>query len=164
MKNLYIIAAVGNNMELGCENCLIWRIPEDLKFFKEKTTNNSIIMGRKTFESLPKKLPNREHIVLTRSKNQIDNGIIVMHDVNEVLEYVNKNFDKKFYVIGGEQIYKEFIDYSDTMYLTEINDKCNNADAFFPNMNNGEWTKEEEKFYSEQKPSYKRVKYIKKGK
>ena len=77
MKKLSLIVAIGKNNELGYKNQLLWNLPNDLKYFKEKTQNKVIIMGRKTFESLPKRLPNRKHIIITRNKNYKKDGILV---------------------------------------------------------------------------------------
>ncbi len=124
--SLSLIAAVGRNGELGKENKLPWYLPEDLLFFRKITTNNTIIMGRKTFESLPKMLPKRRHVVLTKSEMECPEDIIVYHDINELL----KN-EKNGFVIGGASIYSRFIDYVLEMYLTEI-DKEYEADTYFP--------------------------------
>ena len=135
-KNLSLIAAIGKNNELGKDNTLIWRFKEDMKFFKENTIGNPIIMGRKTLESLPKLLPGREHIVLTKSNIDIE-GVQVFHSKEEVLEYVSK-MDQTFNVIGGASIYEQFIENVDSMLLTEIDAEAP-ADVYFPNFDKDEW-------------------------
>ena len=146
MNNLNLIAAVGKNRELGKDNDLIWHLKEDLKYFKEKTNNNTIIMGRKCFESLPGLLPNRKHIILTNNKNYIVNGALIMHNIEEVLEYV-KNTNETCFIIGGAKIYEIFLPYCNNLYLTEIDDE-KDADVYFPkfdkNMYNSEIVEENE--------------------
>lgn len=137
--NLVIIAAVGKNNELGKDNELIWHLPSDLKFFREKTIGKNIVMGRKTFESLPKMLPNRRHIVITRGN--IDNPEVeVYHSIDDFLK--NYNFTEETYVIGGASIYSSLINYADLMYLTEIDGVCPSADVYFPNFDRELWHSE----------------------
>ena len=126
-----IIAAVGKNLELGIAGGLIWHLPNDLRFFREKTNGHKVFMGRNTFLSLPKKLPNREHFVLTDCEINSDEDINLVTDFNE---YVNKNKDseEEIFVIGGGMVYKQILPYVKKMYLTEINANCPNADVFFP--------------------------------
>ena len=111
-----IIAAIGKNNELGKDNNLIWHLPNDLKFFKETTTGKTIIMGRRTFESLPRMLPNRHHIVLSSSED-FPEEVTVYKTLEELLEDL-KDKDEEMFIIGGASIYKTFIDYCDKMYLT----------------------------------------------
>lgn len=154
--NLVIIAAVGKNNELGKDNRLIWHLPADLKFFKEKTMGKNIVMGRKTFESLPKILPNRHHIVITRGN--IDNPEVeVYHSIDDFLK--NYNYKDETYVIGGASIYSSLIDYANSMYLTEINDVCLSADVYFPNFDRELWHSEVIGTNMENGVSYKHVLY-----
>ena len=125
-----IIAAVGINNELGYENDLIWKLKDDLKYFKEKTSGKTIIMGYNTFISLPKMLPNRKHIVITTKDIQIDN-VEIFHNKEEILNYIKEQNDEVF-IIGGASIYKMFIDEADKLYLTEVDDKFEKADVYFP--------------------------------
>ena len=136
---LIIIAAIGKNKELGINNKLIWNLPGDLKFFKEKTTGHTIVMGRKTFESLGRILPNRKHVIITH-QNLNNKDILIYHSVTEFLNEYNEN--GKVFIIGGGSIYKEFINYVDEMYLTHIEASYNEADTFFPNFNEDEFEKE----------------------
>ena len=155
-----IIAAIGKNRELGKDNNLIWHLPGDLKFFKETTTGHSIIMGRKTLESLPKLLPNRHHIVLS-SSNDFTSEIEHYKTLKELLNNL-KDKNEEFFVIGGASIYKEFIDIVDKMYLTEIEAECNDADAYFPEFNKNEWNREVLKESTDNNIPYKHVLYKKK--
>lgn len=119
MNHLSIIAAIGKNRELGFKNDLIWKIREDLTYFKNKTMNSYIIMGRKTFDSLPKKLVGRTYMILS---NQLQNeNHLIFRNVEEIITFINNN-QGNYYVIGGGEMYSSFMPYVDTMYLTEIND------------------------------------------
>ena len=135
-----IIAAVGKNNELGKNNGLIWHIPGDLKFFKETTTGKTIIMGRRTFESLPRMLPNRHHIVLS-SSNDFPSEVSVYKDIKDLLNDY-KDMDEELFVIGGASIYKLFLDYSNKLYLTEIDASDKDADAYFPTFNKENYEQE----------------------
>ena len=128
--NLSIIAAIGKNNELGKDNDLIWRFKDDMKFFKETTMGHKMIMGRKTVESLPKVLPGRHHIVLTRSFFSTSGNVEIYHSPLDFLE-VYKYRNEEIFNIGESSIYKEFIDYADKLYLTEIDDS-KEADVYFP--------------------------------
>ena len=140
MKNLSLIVAIGKNNEIGKDNKLLWYIPEDLKFFKEHTTGKTILMGSNTFYSLPKLLPNRHHIVLTQDDYDFPKEVEVFRDFNELLENL-KSRNEEIFVIGGGMIYKLFIDYVDTMYITEI-DKEYDATVFFPKFDKTNWQRE----------------------
>lgn len=134
---LSIIAAVGKNNELGYNNNLIWHLPGDMKFFKEKTIGHTIIMGRKTFESLPTLLPDRKLIVLSRKK--IENPKIeVYHNIESFLSQY-KNSNEEIFNIGGATLYKSLLNYTENIYLTEI-EKTSKADAYFPQFNKNEFT------------------------
>ena len=133
MKNLTIIAAVGKNLELGKDNKLIWHFKEDMKFFRDNTINKPIVMGMNTLESLPKLLPKRTHIVLTRQNKKLDPSIMVVHSIDELLDYV-ENCKTEVMVIGGASIYQQLIGYSNKMLLAEI-DATASADAYFPKFN-----------------------------
>lgn len=140
MSKITLIAALGKNHELGLKNDLIWKIPEDLKFFKEKTIGKYIVMGINTLNSLPKLLPGRKHIVLTHRDIELDKDIIVVHSVLELLNYIN-NIDSEVMVIGGASIYSQMIDYADKMLLTEI-DSESEADVYFPLFSLDDWNRE----------------------
>lgn len=128
-----LIAAIGKNNELGCHNKMLWHLPEDFKHFKTKTTGHTIVMGRKTLESLPGILPNRKHIVLTRNKNWKHEGIEIAYSIQELLD-----IKKPLFIIGGGEIYKAFLPYADVIELTRVDAEFK-ADAFFPKINFNEW-------------------------
>lgn len=136
-----MIAAIGKNNELGKDNDLLWHMPADMKHFRETTRGHTVIMGRKTFESLPNgPLPNRENIVITRDSTYHRDGIVVMHSLPEALRYANleqgKHFEEKqeeveLFIIGGGQLYTEGITYAQKLYITRIDDGPE-ADTYFP--------------------------------
>lgn len=138
--DISIIAAIGKNNELGKNNGLIWPLKEDLKFFKKLTTNHVIVMGRKTFESLPGMLPNRHHVIIS-SNSDFDEKIEVFNNINSFLEKY-KDYKEEIFIIGGSSIYKAFLDYSNKLYLTEINEEDKNADVYFPVFDKSLWNKE----------------------
>ena len=136
---LSIIAAIGKNNELGLNNNLIWHLKGDMKFFKETTIGHTIIMGRKTFESLPQLLEERKHIVLSRNNINIPN-IEVFHTIEEFLSnYINT--DEEIFNIGGASVYQSLLEYTDKIYLTEI-EKTAKADAYFPTFNKKDFESE----------------------
>lgn len=137
MENVSLIAAIGKNNELGYNNGLIWHLPGDLKFFKDVTMGCDIVMGKNTFYSLPKMLPGRKHIVLTRGN--IDNeDVLVFHSKIELIDYL-KDVKRQVMIIGGASIYSQFIDVVDSMYLTHIDSSFEEADSYFPIINYSEW-------------------------
>ena len=127
-----IIAAIGKNRELGRGNDLIWHIKEDLKNFKNLTMGKYIVMGKNTYESLPKHLEGRKYIVLSSSLSEIENGLL-FNDFNKLLEFI-KDIDEEVMIIGGASIYKLFLPFADKLYLTEI-DSEEKADVYFPDFN-----------------------------
>lgn len=128
---LSMIAAVGKGNELGKNNGLIWNIPNDLKFFKEKTIGKTVVMGANTFHSIGKPLPKRTNIVITHQN--IDKVLIYKSIREFLIDYKNKT--EEVFIIGGASIYKEFIDYVSTIYLTEIDASDKEADTYFPEFN-----------------------------
>ena len=143
-KNITIIAAIGENNELGLDNKLIWNIKEDLKRFKKLTTGHSIIMGRKTFESISKALPGRLNIVLTKNKNFKFKDVSIASNIHEAIELTKD--DEQPFIIGGSEIYSLFINMAQTIELTRVHNSFK-ADTFFPDINFGKWNKiYEEKF------------------
>ena len=141
---LTIICALAKNRVIGKDNQLIWHISEDLKRFKNLTTGHPIIMGRKTFESLPGLLPGRTHYVLTGNENyRAPVGVILCRTAEELLQ---KLPDTDCYIIGGAAIYKMLLPYADAMELTEI-EKTYEGDAYFPEFSEEEWkeTRREER-------------------
>lgn len=161
MKDLTMIAAVGKNKELGANNNLIWHIKEDMQFFKETTTGHPIVMGRKTFLSLPKLLSDRTHIVLTRSGASLHSDVLSLPSIEEFMNLA-KNIDTDFYVIGGGTIYKEFLPFATKMILTEIDESCKEADTFFPDFDINDWNQEVIGEYQDKDIKYLRKVYTKK--
>lgn len=135
-----IIAAIGKNKELGKNNELIWHLKEDMQFFKETTMGHKVIMGRKTFESLPKLLPGRQHLVLSRSHLDFPDEVEVYHELNDFLA-AYKDSDEEIFDIGGATLYRQLLDYAENLYLTEIDDEDKDADAYFPDFNKDEFDK-----------------------
>lgn len=132
MKISMIAAIASENRALGKDNDLIYKIPEDLKRFKEKTTEHLIIMGRKTFESIGKALPNRINIVITKNPNFFAENVVVTHSLDEALRLAElKARDDEIFIIGGGQIYEEAIGKADKLYLTIVEGNPD-ADTYFP--------------------------------
>lgn len=119
MSKIAIILAVANNGVIGINNTLAWRLKKDLQQFKSLTTDNVIIMGRKTFESLGRMLPNRKHIIITRNKDYKVENCDVVESVQAAIEKA-KTYSKDIYVIGGGEIYNQTIPFVDTIYLTRV--------------------------------------------
>ena len=125
-----------NNFDyIGKDNKTLYHIPKDLAFFKRKTVNHIIIMGRKTFESLPGLLPNREHWVITRDSSF--NKTRSFNSIDDVLEAIDPNVD--YYIIGGGEIYKQFMPYADCLYVTEVDD-FKVGDVRFPSIDMTKWS------------------------
>ena len=143
-----IIAAAGQNNELGKDNDLIWHLPDDFKRFKALTTGHYIIMGRKTFESFPKPLPNRTHIIITRdttycpkvSPDQQQN-IIVVHSLDQAL--LKTTGQQTVFIIGGGEIYNLSMEVADRIELTRVHGTFK-ADTFFPEIDTSSWQKTSE--------------------
>ncbi len=138
MKTIILIAAIAENNAIGKDNDLLWHLPDDFKRFKSLTTGNPIIMGRKTFESFPKPLPNRKHIIITKDKNyttQFKNCDVV-NSLDEAL--VETKNDSIIYIIGGGQIYTLALKIATHMELTRVHESFN-ADAFFPEFDKNNW-------------------------
>ena len=131
MARISFIAAIGKNRELGRENKLLWHIPEDWKYFKATTLGHPIVMGRKTFESIGKPLPDRPDIVITRNQAWKHEGVIVTHSLDEAIKKAEELDKKEVFVIGGAQVFEELLPKADRLYLTLI-DVEGEADAFFP--------------------------------
>lgn len=130
-----IIVCKNNFDYIGKDNKMLYHIPKDLAFFKRKTVNHVIIMGRKTFESLPGMLPNREHWVITRDTSF--NKARSFNSIDDVLEAIDPNVD--YYIIGGGEIYKQFMPYADCLYVTEVDD-FKVGDVRFPSIDMTKWS------------------------
>jgi len=131
-----LIAAIGKNNELGKGNDLVWKLPADLKYFRETTAGHPVIMGRKTFESIGKALPNRQNIIITRDKKYKAEGAHVAHSLDEALKISRTPLDKneEIFIIGGGNIYKQAMDVADRLYITHVDAEDKNADTFFPEI------------------------------
>ena len=132
-----IIAAASENNVIGNDNKLIWHLSDDLKHFKNLTKDHHVIMGRKTFESMPKALPNRTNIVITRNKDYVGENITVVQSLEEALNIAKD--DSQPFIIGGGEIYNLAIEIADRIELTRVHAEFN-GDAFFPTIDSNKWT------------------------
>lgn len=139
-----IIAAAAENNALGKDNDLVWHLPDDFKRFKKLTTGHHIIMGRKTWESFPKPLSNRTHVVITRNKNYKKEGAIIVHTLQEALKIAEN--DPQPFIIGGGEIYKMALLFSDKIELTRVHNTFE-ADTFFPVIPSEKWQLETSIFH-----------------
>ena len=158
---LSIIVAKAKNNVIGKDNQLIWHLPEDLKRFKRLTTGHTIIMGRKTFESLGRVLPNRHHVILCNDANmEIDNeNVEILEDISLLDKYIKE--EEEHFVIGGATMYRLLMPYCTKMYITEINQEFD-GDVSFPEINMSEWkvTEREKGLKDEKNPfDYEYVTY-----
>ncbi|MCK8480898.1 dihydrofolate reductase [Psychroserpens algicola] len=145
-SELTIIVAAGENNAIGKDNDLIWHLSDDLKRFKSLTNGHHIIMGRKTFESFPKPLPNRTHIVITRQDNyQVPNGVIVVNTMEDALDAARN--DKQPFIIGGGEIYKQSMMLADKIEITRVHHSFENADTFFPEIDRTIWKETYSEFH-----------------
>lgn len=141
-----LIVSVDKNWAIGYQNKLLVRIPNDMKNFRRLTTDNVIVMGRKTLESFPQGQPlaNRVNIVLTKSKDYQVKGAVVVHSIEELTEELKRYEDKQIYVVGGESIYRQLLPFCDKAIITKI-DGVYEADTYFPNLDEDkEWQITEE--------------------
>ncbi|OIJ18843.1 hypothetical protein BKP45_15035 [Anaerobacillus alkalidiazotrophicus] len=125
-----LIVAIGENRVIGFENKMPWHLPADLAYFKKVTTGHTVIMGRKTFQSIGKPLPNRTNVILTRDIHFSAADCLVIHSVEEALE-IGK--DQDIFVIGGAEVYKQFLPFVDRAYITKIHESFS-GDTFFPEL------------------------------
>jgi dihydrofolate reductase len=138
-SEITLIVAAGENDAIGKDNQLIWHLSDDLKRFKELTNGHHIIMGRKTFESFPKPLPNRTHVVISRQANyQVPSGVIVVNNLEDAFD-ASKS-DKQPFVIGGGEIYKQAMPFANKIELTRVHENFD-ADTFFPKIDTSIWKK-----------------------
>jgi len=141
---IILIVAAAQNNALGKNNELVWHLPDDFKRFKALTTGHHIIMGRKTFESFPKPLPNRTHVVITRQKKYNPEGCIVVDSIEKAIAISPKNED--VFIIGGGEIYTLGLSFADKIELTRVFDDFD-ADVYFPEINLDEWELIKEEFH-----------------
>ena len=133
---------MGLNREIGVDNQLPWHLPKDLKHFKEITSGHPIIMGRKTYESIGKPLPNRTNIVISRKKDWFEEGILIVGSIKEAIKFGQK-IDEDIFIIGGGNIFEQTMDIADKLEVTEIKTNIE-ADTFFPKIDPKIWTKTDE--------------------
>lgn len=136
-----LIAAAAENNALGKDNQMIWHLPDDFKRFKQLTSGHYVIMGRKTFDSLPGILPNRTHVIITRQNDYTAENCIVVNSVEEALKACPQ--DEEVFIIGGGEIYKQSMALADKIELTRVHGISPEADAFFPEINLSIWTLKE---------------------
>ena len=133
------IVAVSENHVIGVDNDLPWRLPSDLKFFKEMTLGHHILMGRKNFDSMGRPLPGRTNIVITRNKEFYHSGVVIRNDIMAGIEYAREAGEKELFIVGGEQIYRQTMELWNTLYLTRVHTNIENGSAFFPEIENTSW-------------------------
>lgn len=139
MSNLKvtIIVAAAENNAIGRRNEMPWHLPNDFKYFKERTMHHSIVMGRKTFESIGKALPGRRNIVVSKKEDFFGSEIDVANSLDEVLTYCRD--EREIFILGGAQIYEQALHLADRILLTRVHTEVADADAFFPELPHGEW-------------------------
>ena len=137
-----IVVAMGLKNEIGAGNQLLWHLPKDLKHFKEITSGHPIIMGRKTYESIGKPLPNRTNIVISRKNDWFEEGILIVGSIKEALKFAKK-IDENVFIIGGGTIYEQTIDLADQLEVTLVDAELK-ADTFFPKIDEKKWLKTNE--------------------
>ncbi|KFF27457.1 dihydrofolate reductase [Chryseobacterium vrystaatense] len=140
-----IVVAMGEKNEIGFENKLLWHLPKDLKHFKDITSGHPVIMGRKTYESIGKPLPNRTNIVISRKKNWFEEGVLIVGSVKEAVKFAKK-IDENIFIIGGGNIYEQTVDIVDRLEVTLVKADLE-ADTYFPKINLNTWKKTEEVFH-----------------
>lgn len=147
--NISIVAAIGENFELGGKGNLLWRLPIDMQRFKQITSHHHVVMGRKTYESLPAKfrpLPDRVNIVVSGNLGFEAENCIVVHDVIAAIDIAKNAGESDLMIIGGAQIYNQVLPLAHTLYITRVHAAFNDADVFFP-----KWSEEKWKVVSEEK-------------
>jgi len=136
---IILVAAVAENYALGKDNAMIWHLPDDFKHFKSLTIGHFILMGRKTFETFPKPLPNRTHLIISRNTDyQVPENCFVFQSIDEAIHFAKNQNQDKLFVIGGGEIYKQTIDLATELSITEVKESFE-ADAFFPVIDKMIW-------------------------
>ncbi|MGO2102764.1 MAG: dihydrofolate reductase [Psychroflexus halocasei] len=147
MTKLISIAAIAENNAIGKDNTLMWHLPDDFKHFKKTTSGHYIIMGRKTFESFPKPLPNRTHVIITRQEDyQTDDSHIVVDNLEKAINAVPTQ-EEKAYIIGGGEIYKQAMEKIDELEITRVHADFEDAETFFPEIRDQNWQVIKEEFH-----------------
>jgi dihydrofolate reductase len=133
----FVVAADENNL-IGKDNQLPWHLPADLKYFKNLTTGHCIVMGRKTFDSLGRLLPNRTHVVITRQENYQPEGVIVVSSIEDAINSCAAKGEEEIFIIGGAEIFKQALSKADRLYLTRIHHSFE-GDTWLPEFNPDQW-------------------------
>lgn len=162
-ENIFMIVAMtGQTNAIGLNGDMLYHLKEDLKYFKETTLNNTIVCGRKTYFSFPKRpLPNRKNIILTRSDSQFE-GAYTLNSKEDVLEYAKLNPNEKIFICGGDSVYSQFMDTASKLYVTVIDENESvESDSYFPNIDKNIWKVESESEYicPENAPRYRYLIY-----
>ncbi len=126
-----IIVAIGKQQQIGLDNKLLWKLAEDLKFFKKTTKGHHILMGRKTFQSIGRPLPNRVNVIITRDRSYKQEGCLIFHSLEVAFSQIEKAGEDEVFICGGEEIYRQTLAISDKLYITNV-DFDGKADTFFP--------------------------------
>lgn len=137
MRMISFIFAMDKNRLIGKDNDLPWHLPNDLKYFKNVTSGHAVIMGRKTYESIGRPLPNRKNIVVTSNRDLDFPGCDILHSAEDVVQFATGS-DEECFVIGGSTLYTELLPHADKLYMTKI-DEAFEGDRFFPEFNEDEW-------------------------
>lgn len=140
-----LVVAAAENNAIGLNGELLWRLPKDMQFFKETTYGHHVLMGRKSYESLPPKfrpLPGRPNVVISRNKDFKAEGCKVVKSVEEGIQFAKDNGERELMVLGGGEIYKQTLPLADRVYITRVHHSFLNADTFFPEISDAEWVEE----------------------
>ncbi|WP_085992071.1 dihydrofolate reductase [Oceanobacillus senegalensis] len=132
------LVAMDRNRVIGLNSDLPWYLPRDLKFFKEKTTGHTIIMGRKTFDSIGKALPNRKNIVLTKQNKSFPEEVEIVQNLSDIIDMEKKNPNEEYFVIGGGNLFSQLLQHADRMYITLIDEEFK-GDTYFPDFHEEDW-------------------------
>lgn len=160
-----IMAAKAKNNVIGKDNDLIWHLPTDLKFFKQTTKGHTLIMGRKTFESLANPLPHRDSWIVTRNKDYSAEGITPFLSIESAIETAEQKGLKTVFILGGGEIYRQSMDIADKLIITEVHENFE-GDTVFPEIDEGIWkevSREEHKADEKNKYDFAFVEYLRKG-
>ena len=155
---IFLIAAVDKNLAIGKNGKIPWHIKEDLQFFQKNTLNTAMIMGRSTFDSIGKPLPDRKNIVMTNSPTNRE-GVIEVCDIESAIKEAKKD-SNKISIIGGQSIYKEFMPLANKLLITEIDIVVERADTFFPAWDKKDWTEQSRINSMENGIEYSFVEYL----
>lgn len=160
MKIAIMVAKASNNV-IGKNNELVWHLPADLKHFKTTTAGHYVIMGRKTYESMGKPLPSRLNVIITRNKNYHVEGAVVVHQLEDAIDFARAQHQKLVFILGGGEIYQQAIPIADEMFITEV-DHAFEGDTYFPEIDMKPWTESERRDFApdgENRYPYSFVKY-----